>query len=100
MLIVESKRAGGIDTILQQHKGRRKRTMDGNTDGNMTLTGSGRNGDLLACKVFLDVELIATNGQRIAANRAILLAHSKVFEILLFGKFAESSSSSVCASGL
>jgi hypothetical protein len=44
---------------------------------------------------FSDVELQATDGEILSAHRTILAARSKVFKTLLFGKFVESSSSTV-----
>jgi hypothetical protein len=44
---------------------------------------------------FCDVELIGTDGERVAVHRTILAARSKVFETLLYGKFSEASKPSV-----
>jgi hypothetical protein len=40
---------------------------------------------------FCDIELIGTDGERVAVHRTILAARSKVFETLLYGKFSEAS---------
>jgi hypothetical protein len=52
-------------------------------------------GKLLESGEYSDVELVATDGERISAHRNILAARSKVFGSLLFGNFSESSSSIV-----
>jgi hypothetical protein len=68
--------------------------MAGNEEGGeVTLTAA--IGKLLDSGEYSDVELVATDGERIPAHRNILAARSKVFGTLLFGNFAESSSSTV-----
>jgi hypothetical protein len=60
--------------------------------GEVTLTAV--NGKLvLDSGEYSDVELVATDGERISAHRNIIAAHSKFFGTLLLGHFSESSSS-------